>query len=1064
MKKIRWQFFLSAVAGLCLVCSTAAFAGCKETPSDSSGDSTSSEESVGNITLNTSEIELDLYESYQLTAETGSSAAVSWSSSDEGVATVENGLVKAVSEGISTITAEAGGATAYCTVTVINSHTAPVLSLSETDIGVSPDGEVTIDASVQYKGNPVTDEIEYTWALAEGAETGVAEIEADGASCKIKGVGFGKTTITVSAVVYGIPLSASAAVNCANDKVVFTVDGLELGTVGYAVDLVLVTAEGLDKELAPDMTVTENGSEVDLSEVEWSSADETIAIVKDGGVITAVSLGSTLVKAEYNGNGMYFEVNVTAAEIVADSVFAIEYDKDGKFALTDEIEGKVTSVSVDNTEILLSFDEEKRIVETDCSLINGYGEKEIVLLTDLAKYTATAEVYTMIIRTADDLDRMQSVADELAEDPASGYAAMDGYFVLGNDIDYVNEDGSERVYTSLENCYIADWSAPFKGTFDGRGYNIDHFQTGFVSHNAGSGLFPVLTGTIKNVSFTNAIHGGKHGFVTSALGGTIENVYVHLLDQKEYGTTWSQASAVFFTYANLGTAKVVSCFTKIDKCDENTWPIACFTAHADHLQGVYSVGGNYETPVWIYGGTAAQSAYGGYKDYNAFIAADNDLSGWSEEFWQIVDGLPYPKNLEFAPYELSVDQTEEVFETGKPFSPPAGTLFNYLTGEPKDDAAVTVKVTFGGKEIPLENGKINASSAGKYTLEYTATYEGKTYSKISEILVYGTELAVFDNAGALDSVKNVEGDTFRFVDAAAIAADDTLVPLDGSDKGYAMVTNSKAQAWYNIRVIPQCTLDTFLAADCIDFRMYIKSIHSSPVTMYFYNTVIAQVPVNTWTTVRMPYSAFYTPAKQGFYTTLDKHYELMGTTGNLFMLVGAANERDYTLCISSIKFGTIPPSDPELGDKYTKLGTDTVFSKNGTVSMDTFEGKSVVKIVSTNAWEEVYVTPQKTFEELENCKVVFRIYVQKAGADGQDCVAYAQPNARTGKNEPTFYDTFKYNTWAELKMDYELLKDMYFNMSTRTLNPANSAAFIFQNKAFDALYIESVTVVSETAE
>ena len=43
---------------------------------------------------------------------------VTWTSDDESVATVENGVVTAVAEGTAIITAEAGGKTATCKVTV----------------------------------------------------------------------------------------------------------------------------------------------------------------------------------------------------------------------------------------------------------------------------------------------------------------------------------------------------------------------------------------------------------------------------------------------------------------------------------------------------------------------------------------------------------------------------------------------------------------------------------------------------------------------------------------------------------------------------------------------------------------------------------------------------------------------------------------------------------------------------------------------------------------------------------------------------------------------------------
>ena len=71
------------------------------------------------ITLNTTSITLKTGNSYQLNATTTEEASVSWSSSNEAVATVtQNGLVNAISEGSATIHATSNGKSVSCEVTV----------------------------------------------------------------------------------------------------------------------------------------------------------------------------------------------------------------------------------------------------------------------------------------------------------------------------------------------------------------------------------------------------------------------------------------------------------------------------------------------------------------------------------------------------------------------------------------------------------------------------------------------------------------------------------------------------------------------------------------------------------------------------------------------------------------------------------------------------------------------------------------------------------------------------------------------------------------------------------
>ena len=76
---------------------------------------------VTGVSLNKTELSLYIGETFQLEATVSPSnatdKAVTWSSSDSGVATVSGGTVKAMAKGTATITATAGGKSASCTVT-----------------------------------------------------------------------------------------------------------------------------------------------------------------------------------------------------------------------------------------------------------------------------------------------------------------------------------------------------------------------------------------------------------------------------------------------------------------------------------------------------------------------------------------------------------------------------------------------------------------------------------------------------------------------------------------------------------------------------------------------------------------------------------------------------------------------------------------------------------------------------------------------------------------------------------------------------------------------------------
>ena len=102
------------------------------------GDAEIEEISVTGINLNTENIELEVEETHQLTAVVLPSNAfnqsIIWSSSDEVVATVVDGLVEALSEGVTVITAKTvdGSFEAKCKVTVLDNTSSSLAIRNET--------------------------------------------------------------------------------------------------------------------------------------------------------------------------------------------------------------------------------------------------------------------------------------------------------------------------------------------------------------------------------------------------------------------------------------------------------------------------------------------------------------------------------------------------------------------------------------------------------------------------------------------------------------------------------------------------------------------------------------------------------------------------------------------------------------------------------------------------------------------------------------------------------------------------------------------------------------------
>lgn len=121
-------------------------------------------------------------------------AAVTWTSSDTSVATVENGIVKAVGNGTANITATAGGMTATCTVTV-RTYTPPVITdpTYPPEITESENGSVTTSPARPEQGDKVT----ITAEPDEGYKVDtVIVVDEDGDRVTVTSAGDGKYIFT----------------------------------------------------------------------------------------------------------------------------------------------------------------------------------------------------------------------------------------------------------------------------------------------------------------------------------------------------------------------------------------------------------------------------------------------------------------------------------------------------------------------------------------------------------------------------------------------------------------------------------------------------------------------------------------------------------------------------------------------------------------------------------------------------------------------------------------------------------------------------------------------------
>ena len=204
-------------------------------------------------------------------------AAVSWSSSNAAVATVDaQGLVTAAGNGTATITATAGSASGSATVAV-RQEVSTVAVSPAADTLVTGDTLRLAAVAADANGHAVAGIDEFSWA---SSDTAVAVVDEAGLAT---GVGTGEVEITAtSSVVTGraelvVVPPAPTTVAVAPDTVVFTALG----------DTVRLTAEVRDQL----------GRAFEAEAVVWASGDTLVATVDSAGLVMAVENGIATITA-----------------------------------------------------------------------------------------------------------------------------------------------------------------------------------------------------------------------------------------------------------------------------------------------------------------------------------------------------------------------------------------------------------------------------------------------------------------------------------------------------------------------------------------------------------------------------------------------------------------------------------------------------------------------------------------------------------------------------------------------------------------------------------------------
>ena len=354
------------------------------------------------IQLSATSIELMVGESETLTA---TPESVTWSTSDESVATVEDGVVTAIKDGTATITASAEGWTeATCTVTVTKAPEYAELTVDKDVVELREGGaSVTVTATFTVNNEPY--DCELTWASDDEAIVTVK----DGA---ITPVGVGSTVVTVSVEYNGETYFAEVEVAVKPHENIQVSKG----------EMQLALAEINGDILSDTFTATAyKAGEVNANvTLTYASSNEQVAVVTENegvATVTAKGEGSCLISVSYESAygkiETFVSVTVTRSTLVLDEMIEIPYVKDGDvlvdftaLELLGEIEGiyDVAGAQVAAADGVL----EASFVEKN---------KDVAVPVQVRTNVAVYEAQLLIVVPYEAAPKQEAVANELVDMP-----------------------------------------------------------------------------------------------------------------------------------------------------------------------------------------------------------------------------------------------------------------------------------------------------------------------------------------------------------------------------------------------------------------------------------------------------------------------------------------------------------------------------------------------------------------------------------------------------------------------------------------------------------------------
>ena len=295
-------------------------------------------------------------------------SAITWSSSDESIATVDsNGNIKALKSGTTTIYAYAGKFYAYCKVIVNNPITS--ISLSATDVTVKKG--YTSNVFVSYLPSDTNESTYTSWSSSDESIATVSGYNG-GLKATVIGVGPGTAVITGTMGNHTFSFTVTVTIPITSIRMNDTYQKLNRGE-NY--DLAV--------EITPSNT-TEDKT------VTWTSSDISVATVDKNGKVTAKGAGKATITAKVG------EFAATSTIEVVVPITGITLDKNTltiNKGETNTLKATVTPADTsENTDVTWSSSSSYYATIDENGVITAKNPGTVTITAKVGTHTATCEV------------------------------------------------------------------------------------------------------------------------------------------------------------------------------------------------------------------------------------------------------------------------------------------------------------------------------------------------------------------------------------------------------------------------------------------------------------------------------------------------------------------------------------------------------------------------------------------------------------------------------------------------------------------------------------------------